>query len=296
MVRRRAPQVARMRTSVLDDERTWTRYKAQVRAKNMALESNCAYCKQPRRETIVTNKFNKLGARAGSGKSVRRHYMWQATGYILIIATFFCMLISRIATTQRTNRLFSYLAMGLLTAVLVLTVRPGYVEPASALLVLPAAVLSDIVARLFLKRRTLPPRVRVKGLSRISGVFIIVLLLFIPLLLFLSVVEASRFAAMTPNPILLLLVSTVAYLVLLLFQKTEICGNGIWFDGTLHPWDAYESFSWTSGGVVELRPSSRSRLSPSSSMRLTASPENVEAAKRLVEANLPNPKSATVSA
>jgi hypothetical protein len=214
--------------------------------------------------------------------------MWQTTGYILIIATFFSMLISRIATTSRTNRLFSYLAMGLLTAVLVLTVRPGYVEPASALLVLPAAVLSDIVARLFLKRRTLPPRVRVKSVSRGSEVFIIVLLLFIPLLLILSVMEASRFADMTPNPILLLLVSSVAYLILLLFQKTQICGNGIWLDGTLRPWDAYESYSWTSDGVVELKPSSRSWLSPSRSVRLQASPENHEAAKQLLEANLPN--------
>jgi hypothetical protein len=216
--------------------------------------------------------------------------MWQTTGYILIIATFFSMLFSRIATTPRTNRLFSYLAMGLLTAVLVLTVRPGYVEPASALLVLPAAVLSDIVARLFLKRTTLPPRVRVKGVSRSSGAFMIVLLLFIPLLLFLSVVEASRFADMTPNPILLLLASAIAYLVFLLFQKTEICGNGIWLDGTLRPWDAYESYSWTEAGLIELKPSSRSWLSPSRSMRLEAPPESLEAAKQLLETNLSNSK------
>ena len=85
-----------------------------------------------------------------------------------------------------------------------------------------------------------------------------------------------------------MIVSLIICLILTLLEKIEICGNGVWQWGTLHPWEEYESFSWKwkTKDSVELR--LVSKLWICSSTRLMVPPEDREAVQQLLEANLPN--------
>jgi hypothetical protein len=77
-----------------------------------------------------------------------------------------------------------------------------------------------------------------------------------------------------------------------LFQRVEICGNGLWdslaIPPKLKPWEAYESFSWaeeTKDGV-ELR--LQAELGAREPIRLIVRPEDREVVRKILEANLPD--------
>ncbi|MGO9117444.1 MAG: hypothetical protein ACLQPD_07490 [Desulfomonilaceae bacterium] len=73
-----------------------------------------------------------------------------------------------------------------------------------------------------------------------------------------------------------------------LFQRVEICGNGLWHEGTIKPWEAFEFFSWT--GItkdgVELRLQAKS--ADHGTTRLMVRFEDREVVQQILEANLPD--------
>ncbi len=76
--------------------------------------------------------------------------------------------------------------------------------------------------------------------------------------------------------------------ILSLFERTEICGNGVWRGGRFLPWEEYVSFSWK----WETTDSVELTLVPKSgiwgSTRLVVPPANRETVQQLLEANLPD--------
>ena len=86
----------------------------------------------------------------------------------------------------------------------------------------------------------------------------------------------------------LITVSMIIFIILFVFGKIEICGNGVWLDERFYRWQEFESFYWkgqTKDGL-ELRLVSKSWLCRTT--RLMARPEDREAVQQLLEANLPD--------
>jgi len=86
----------------------------------------------------------------------------------------------------------------------------------------------------------------------------------------------------------LMTASMIIYLILVLSERVEVCGNGVWQAQGLRPWEVYESFSWkgeTKDGV-ELVLLPKSWID--SRDRLLVVPEDREAVHQLLEANLPD--------
>jgi hypothetical protein len=145
--------------------------------------------------------------------------------------------------------------------------------------------VSDLIAGPILRRRVKPPCVRLRPIQ--NGAFNIVLtFFFVAFVVFLLVSgglhSLRRLLLMGP-----IMVSMLIYILLDLFQKIEICRNGVWQNGRLQPWEDYEAFSWKriSTDSIELRLVSKSWICRST--RLTASHEDREAVLKLLEPNVP---------
>ena len=79
------------------------------------------------------------------------------------------------------------------------------------------------------------------------------------------------------------------YLFLGLFEKVEICGNGVWQFNGLQPWNEYKSFFWGKNitGRVELTLKSKQWFSLPRSTTLMVPLEDRETVQQILESNLP---------
>lgn len=154
-------------------------------------------------------------------------------------------------------------------------------------------VIARMIARPILKRRIMPPCVRVKRIERDDGV-IVAFSFGVAAGVFIIVSQWSELSLGSLLDGGCFTIFWTYWLVSILFEKIEICGDGViqtsGFSG-LHPWEGYASFSWerkTTDGV-ELSLVSKSWLSKSTSTtRLLVPPQHREAVQQVLDANLPD--------
>jgi hypothetical protein len=143
----------------------------------------------------------------------------------------------------------------------------------------------EVLAAPILRRRVIPPCIRVKtiGRSYVSTAFIIVCsvcILFSPYFPFVVLEMSPTFGNIVSG------VGFTATLIILvtffLYEKIEICGNGVWQSLVFIPWSEYEAFAWhrKTENEIELK------LWPGR-IQLTVPPERREAVYQLLAANLP---------
>jgi len=210
---------------------------------------------------------------------------------VLFVILFVLLLFGKTAKTRRMELVFSFGGLGV--CFIVFFIYPEFMSVAPIGFFCVLSPMADLIARPILRKRVMPPCVRVKVLSQIGnriGIALIILLfLGLSLFIFSLVTESSRSLEGTVL-LALLIASIVIHLILVLPEKQEICGNGIWYCGTLQMWGKYESFSWITTdkeAVVELAISGKKPYEFFSTLRLVVPPESREAVHQLLEANLP---------
>jgi hypothetical protein len=150
--------------------------------------------------------------------------------------------------------------------------------------------VTDLVALILSRRQVVHPSVRVHRLDRarriaspivyIGGFLLIPFLLYvIPAGFFHSFGRMLQWGLWT--------VALVIWFILALIERIEICGNGLWDESTLQPWDEFRSFSWTG----ETKDGLGLKLYPKNTVlaekRLLVRPQDREAVQQLLEAKLP---------
>jgi hypothetical protein len=210
--------------------------------------------------------------------------MWVAAVSIFISLVLF--LLGRIAKTRRMSSVFFWSGIAVCSVAAFLTSDNEYSCYAIMGFVPVSGPISDVIAIPIVRRRVMPPCVRAeKCQNRI--LMIAGLLSVIAFFVFLLVTESYRSLKM-----MLLLgpcaVVMIMGLILELFGKTEICGNGLWQYCELQPWEDFKFFSWkwNRDDSVDLRLVSKSWICPST--RLMVRPEDREAVQQLLEENLPD--------
>jgi hypothetical protein len=224
--------------------------------------------------------------------------MWQILGYILLVAVFVsisCAIVTWTPTAATARKRFESLLSISIPIAFLLQFYGGYPElldPVIFLLIF-SFVLSDFLfIRPLLRRRVIPPCVRVR--SYIQGVRLVMEGAFVLIALGLMAYLPPERSTRLPMVISATLgfVSYGVFLIGTVYQRPEICANGVWYDGSFHEWSSFKCFAWREQGdktVVELvYPEELSRPSK----RIIVPPENCEAARKLLEANLPEEASA----
>jgi hypothetical protein len=208
---------------------------------------------------------------------------------VLLLTAFALLLFGKIAKKRGTGLVLVCLGMAVwgVAAFLSLRIDDAFIAIMGFLVI--SGPICDLIAVPILRRRVIPPCVRAKRYQ--SGIANIILVfssfLFIAFAIFLLVTGRLDSFGM----IILLGLATVSIiisLIPLLFQRIEICGNGVWQYGRFWPWEEYESFSWQwkTEDRVELWLVPKSWTCPST--RLTVPREDREAVHQLLEANLPD--------
>ncbi len=201
----------------------------------------------------------------------------------LLTGLFLSFLFGRIGATPTARAVFSRLAITLTFAVAFLVLFGPLKAKLICMHLVAAITLSDFVARPILRQRVIPPCVRVSRLGeRILGIVMLVPMPFV----FIDFYFEGHFSRWQGPAALSMLISVTAFLILFSFQRSEICANGLWYNGMLYEWDACESSSWTPQDgqlIVDLKFGKRRNQ-----MHLVVPPENREAARQLLEANLSN--------
>ena len=149
----------------------------------------------------------------------------------------------------------------------------------------------ELIAIPILRRRVMHPCVRAKIL--LSGIYRIIrsIWFFFVIAFFVFFLLTESLERLRSSGMILLLGpgtgASIIFLILILFEKIEICGNGLWQFNRLLPWEEYESFSWEwkTESHVELKLVSRTW---GWSTSLIVLPEDREAVQQLLEANLPD--------
>jgi hypothetical protein len=216
--------------------------------------------------------------------------------------SFVCLILSRIAKDRRRESPLIYMAILGFTAVAFLT---GGMDMQSAMVVMGFLILSlavaELIARSILKRRIITPRVRVKR-SNNSNIpliligFVVVSSGLYPLIQdFQEILIHRCFGTIVPYA--LAMTTFIIIFALAIFEKIEICGNGVWDRGRLSPWYEYASFEWhETDDKVELKLWSKSWLSPPRSTRLSVPPGDRETVHQWLEANLPELSATSINA
>jgi hypothetical protein len=212
--------------------------------------------------------------------------------YLLIAAGFLCFLFGMIAQKKSVR-----IALGLPWIAILVTrwVAPDWIVSIQdgffrflIVMTMPAIVYSNFVTS---RRRIIPPCVGVNDPYRSYRlVFFLIIFILISFILsgklLYSVDILHDLTIIIPAFLFLVFVFLV-----LLRLRCEICGNGIWYWWTLHTWDEYESYTWTTeddAAVVELKYRKNFWRSTSDLVRLAVPLANIEAARQLLEANLAN--------
>jgi hypothetical protein len=213
---------------------------------------------------------------------------------VLLLITFALLVLSKISKTRKMNGVFTLLALAAVLATMLaawfLAPRNDNILGAITGFLFISLTITDVIARPILKRRVMPPCVRVKRIESRIGRIVPPFLVFscIAFAIYVMVTGRSWRSFGTSLNMGCLTVWMTYCLVLILFERIEICGDGVLQIGGLQPWDGYESFSWdwNTPACVELRLVSRSWLS--TSPRLLVPPQDREAVQQVLEAHLPD--------
>jgi hypothetical protein len=162
-----------------------------------------------------------------------------------------------------------------------------------------AQPVAELTSRAVRRRRvTVPPRIGVKGPNgKAVCITAFTALMILQSLIIAVVMKEDRWIDIIP--FILVMNSYHAYFIVTRSARSEIYGNGIWFAGQLVAWDKFHSFSRTTKGgkaLVELNFAGERPHPYYGSIQLTVPPKNLEAANRLLEANLTNISSPTAGA
>jgi hypothetical protein len=212
--------------------------------------------------------------------------MWAIAGLLLI--AFALILFSMIAKTPWMRLVFFLLGMAVYIVVCshaVHTLRNEDDVMAFSGFALLSIVIAHLIAiPIWRKRVVMPPCVRVKRASQSGNIAMIIL--FIAFVIFFLVTGSFRGIGQMIFFGLLVVLMTIN-LIRPLFEKIEICGNGVWEWGRLWPWEEYKSFLWwnTEDRVV-LRLVPKSWIWPAT--RLVVPREDHEAVHQLLAGNLPD--------
>jgi hypothetical protein len=217
--------------------------------------------------------------------------MWQILSYVFLIVSLGCYVYSEVARTASARKGFRLLFI-LFWAAASIASYPSDSITALVALYCFGLFLSEFIIRPLLRRRVIPPCVRVKDFVRhnvtLTITKIIVVVGFI--LLIIMAFHDRRFLEFVgPIPAVLWLISVCGFFILALCERTEICANGLWRHGRFHEWGDYKFYrveAKEGDMIVEFRLSDKSPTLLDRSKRIVVPPENWEAAKRLLEANL----------
>lgn len=207
---------------------------------------------------------------------------------VLLLISFSLFLFTRIAKTLSLHWVFVCLGMAVWSLVMFLTSKNESAFAATFGFLYLSGAVSDLIAIPILRRRVIPPCVRVEKPDQGGWEVIVACFgLFAPLV-FIVVVTESLHSTWIILFMGFMSGSFIIYYIVYQVGKVEICGNGVWHSGRLHPWEEYESFSWKwrTKDSVELKLASKSWLCPST--RLMAPSEDREAVQQLLEASLPD--------
>jgi hypothetical protein len=159
-------------------------------------------------------------------------------------------------------------------------------------------VLSDLLfIRPSLRRRVIPPCVSVRARPQrlwLIGLLALALVVQVVGIMVVDSLEPGRSMSglrRVAIPVTMYLVSLAGFFIGTVCQAAEICTNGVWYNGTLHEWSSFERFAWSEQGdktVVELVYSKEFQTPFLLSQRISVPPQNRDAAKQLLEANLTN--------
>ncbi len=212
---------------------------------------------------------------------------------ILLCASFALILSGKMAKAQWSRG--GLVVLGALVLAVVLFERGNEpIPPALIAFPLLSVAISNLIATLMWRKRVKPPCVRVntpRQDDRADVAMGVILLSFLaPLGIYLTVTGSFHsFGRMLFWG--LMTFALVISIVLSLFDKIEICGNGLLNGERLHSWEEYESFTWES----ETKCGSQLLLVSKSwlfrTTRLLVSPGDREVVQRILEANLPDQSS-----
>jgi hypothetical protein len=210
--------------------------------------------------------------------------IWNIAALLLI--AFASIVYCRIAKNRRMGWISLLLGLAVWSVVFSRFVTPGNDEAFSALIgFIPlSGAIADLIATPVLRRRVIPPSVRVRR----TPIYRTVHSFFYIALGILFVSNSFRSPTMMFSWELLT-VSMIIYLYNVLTERVEVCANGVSQYQGLRPWEEYESFSWkreTKYGVeLWIVPRSwRSWVCPS--LRLLVAPEDREAVQQILATHL----------
>lgn len=193
------------------------------------------------------------------------------------------LLLARIAKTERMKSVsFCIGGVAAIAAFYLVWKNEAEVWPTFCFALIYLAA-SDLIERRNMRRRIIPPCVRVKVLGRDTAVVIGVVIFFAIFLVMVLKPESWRFSFGW-----IMVLGLLTYFpIQKFFDKVLICRNGVWHSGMLNSWDEYKSFSWFRKATdnAELRLEGTSWLSGAT--RLLVSPEDRESVHELLEAHLP---------
>jgi hypothetical protein len=204
---------------------------------------------------------------------------------VLLLILFVLLLFGKVAKTRRMFWVFNCAAIAILIVAMYLARENDYASSGILGIVGASIVISELIATSILRKRVIPPCVRVDPREdRI--VMIIGFCLISGFSIFLLVTRRPSSWAILNSAIVPVYIITLV--VLRLFEKTEICRNGVLQCGRLYPWEDYESFSWkwNRDHRVELTLVSKSRVNRVT--RLMVLPEDRETVHRILEEHLPD--------
>jgi hypothetical protein len=163
--------------------------------------------------------------------------MWAIA--VLLVISFILLLFRSIAKTLSMREIFLCAAIAMGLVAVSLTPRSDDYAHSSILGFLCASIIIfELIAIPISRRRVIPPCVRVRDAGQDRILCIIGALFFVAFVVYLMVTSGMtlRYGII---PAYFIIIA-----VLRLFEKTEICSNGLWQNGKLQRWEDYESFSW----------------------------------------------------
>jgi hypothetical protein len=205
---------------------------------------------------------------------------------VLLFISFVLLIFRSNAKTRIMRDILFCAAMAIGFVAVFLTPKTDDYDSAIMGFLCASIVISELIAIPVQRKRVIPPCVRVREAGQDRIIMIIGALLCIAFVVYL-LVSSGRTLRYGIIPAYFIIIA-----VLRLFEKTEICSNGLWQYGQLQLWEGYDSFSWTRNrdDSVELALVSKSWIEFPLSW-LTVAPEDREAVHQILEANLPDQSS-----
>jgi hypothetical protein len=209
---------------------------------------------------------------------------------VLVLISLALLVRSRLDKTHIINWGFLILGCGFLgvSSAFILELKNDYTRGALFFSSILLFVISNLIAVLILRKRVIPPRVQVKRTVQYRIYSIIAIVLIFAFIIYIPEIWGSRLLEKIFFLGYMTIVMIIAFF-LILFEKVEICTNGVLDYGGLWPWDGYKSFSWGRNATdsFELRLKSKQWFYPPRSTTLMVSLEDRETVRQLLEPNLP---------